>query len=497
MTHTGIYDDMAKRTGGEIYIGVVGPVRTGKSTFIRNFMELMVLPAMQESHEKQVARDELPQACAGRTIMTTEPKFIPKEAATLVLDAGTRVRVRLIDCVGFLTEGAAGHEENGEERMVRTPWFDEEIPFSRAAEIGTRKVINEHSTIGILVTTDGSFGELRRESYVSAEEKTVRELKKIGKPFVIVLNCARPHAEETGRLAASLEASYGVKVLPVSCEQLKAEDAMKILEAALMEFPVTRIDFHIPRWMEILPAEHPLKQRAVESLRDILARTRQMKDVKLRARGPADKEEALPEGFCAMSPESVDLSTGCVHYRVEVEEACYYEAISRYAGIEISGEYQLMKTIRDLAGQKNEYARVRLALEQVRRAGYGIVVPERSEIHLEEPELFKQNGRYGVRMRAQAPSIHLIRTLIDDEIAPIIGDEAQAVDLINYIRHSGETETGGIWETNIFGKSIGQIVDESIRLKTSQMSDDVQIKLQRALQKIVSAGSGGLLCIVI
>ena len=485
-----VYKDIEARTGGEIYIGVAGPVRTGKSTFIKRFMELMVLPKLPEGHLKAIARDELPQSAAGKTIMTTEPKFIPKEAAEIALEDGITARVRLVDCVGFMVEGAAGHEENGEERLVKTPWYDHEIPFTQAAEIGTRKVIRDHSTIGIVVTTDGSFGELKRNDYLEAENETVRELKEIGKPFVMLLNSARPYAEETRELAEKLEKDHGVTVLPMNCEQLKQEDVETILATVLKEFPVTELRFHIPRWMEILPEDHPLKAAAIESAREILKKADQMKDVGGENLAPAGA------GIREMTVSRMEMADGTVEIQVKTEESCYFKVISEFSGVPVRDEYELFHTMARLSSMESEYEKVKNALSQVRARGYGIVMPHRSEIVLEEPELIRHGNKYGIKIHAQAPSINLIKAHIETEIAPIVGSEEQARDLIAYIKKSAQKEDG-VWETSIFGKSVEQIVEDGMEAKISQMTEDCQAKLQDTLQKIINDSNGGMICIII
>lgn len=485
-----VYKDIEARTGGEIYIGVAGPVRTGKSTFIKRFMELMVLPKLPEGHLKAIARDELPQSAAGKTIMTTEPKFIPKEAAEITLEDGITARVRLVDCVGFMVEGAAGHEENGEERLVKTPWYDHEIPFTQAAEIGTRKVIRDHSTIGIAVTTDGSFGELKRNDYLEAENETVRELKEIGKPFVMLLNSARPYAEETRELAEKLEKDHGVTVLPMNCEQLKQEDVETILATVLKEFPVTELRFHIPRWMEILPEDHPLKAAAIESAREILKKADQMKDVGGENLAPAGA------GIREMTVSRMEMADGTVEIQVKTEESCYFKVISEFSGVPVRDEYELFHTMARLSSMESEYEKVKNALSQVRARGYGIVMPHRSEIVLEEPELIRHGNKYGIKIHAQAPSINLIKAHIETEIAPIVGSEEQARDLIAYIKKSAQKEDG-VWETSIFGKSVEQIVEDGMEAKISQMTEDCQAKLQDTLQKIINDSNGGMICIII
>ena len=479
MDRYNVYKDIEARTGGEIYLGVVGPVRTGKSTFIKRFMEQLVLPGMEDEHQKNRTRDELPQSAAGKTIMTTEPKFIPKEAATIKLGEEIEAKIRLIDCVGFMVDGATGHVENDRERLVKTPWYEEEIPFTRAAEIGTRKVIKDHSTIGLVITTDGSFGDLKREAYIKPEETAINELKAIGKPFLVLLNSDRPYSEETKNLASKMQEQYGVSVMPVNCEQLKAEDINQILERVLKEFPVTEVDFFIPKWMEILPSTHWLKEQVVKTVRDLMGKIRQMKDV------PSDFSDGSDPVIRSMKVEQMDMSDGSVSVQVAMEDGYYYQTLSDFAGIAIEDEYQLMQKLKDLAAMKNEYDKVLNAMNQVRMKGYGVVTPDKSEIVLDEPMVIKHGNKYGVKMRAEAPSINLIKAHIQTEIAPIVGSEQQAEDLIAYMKENARKEENGIWDTNIFGKSIEQIVEDGIQAKISQMTEDCQIKLQDALCIII------------
>lgn len=485
-----IYRDIEARTGGEIYIGVVGPVRTGKSTFIKRFMELLVMPQITDEHQKAQTRDELPQSAAGKTIMTTEPKFIPKEAAKISLEDGIEARVRLIDCVGFMVNGAAGHEENGAERLVKTPWYEEEIPFTEAAEVGTRKVIRDHSTIGLAVTTDGSFGELLRNDYLESEQRTVNELKEIGKPFLVLLNSQRPLSEETKELAAKMEKAYGASVLPVNCEQLKKEDIEVILAQILKEFPVTEIDFSIPRWMEILPESHPFKAEAIRTARDILLNVSQMKDVNEAVKTPESGN------IDDVRITKMEMADGSVAAEIAMDDGCYYQVISEFAGMPVADDYTLIHTLSNLSGMQKEYEKVKNALSQVRLKGYGIVMPDKSEIELDEPQLIRHGNKYGVKIHAQAPSINLIKAHIETEIAPIVGNEQQAKDLIAYIKENSET-ADGVWETNIFGKSVEQIVEDGMQAKISQMTEDCQTKLQDTLQKIINDSNGGMICIII
>lgn len=486
-----VYQDIKARTGGEIYIGVVGPVRTGKSTFIKRFMELMVLPNMQDEHIRTQTQDELPQSAAGSTIMTTEPKFIPKEAAQINLEDGIQAKVRLIDCVGFMVKGATGHIEKDKERLVKTPWYDHEIPFTKAAEIGTRKVINDHSTIGIVVTTDGSLGELKRGQYVPAEEQTVQELKALGKPFIMLLNSNRPYSDETVTMAKEMREKYGVSVMPVNCEQLKNDDVYHILETVLKEFPVTQMNFFIPKWLEILPYTHWLKSAVIQAVKDVMKKVVFMKDITGDLMGNTRDE------IRSLKVDQMQMSDGCVSVNVDIDDGYYYQILSDYVGIPIEGEYQLMQTLSNLAKMHKEYEKVQEAMNQVRLKGYGVVTPDRSEIVLDEPQLIKHGNKYGVKMKAEAPSINFIKAHIETEIAPIVGSEQQAVDLIGYIKQNAKENEEGIWSTNIFGKSIEQIVDDGIQAKVSQMTDDCQMKLQDTLQKIINDSNGGMICIII
>ena len=478
-----LYRDIQKRTGGEIYIGIVGPVRTGKSTFIKRFMDLMVLPNMEDENIKARTVDELPQSAQGKTIMTTEPKFIPKDAASIHLDGDTEVKVRLIDC-------AAGHMEGNNKRMVKTPWFDYEIPFVDAASIGTQKVIKEHSTIGIVVTTDGSFGELKRENYLAAEEKTIGELKTLGKPFVVILNSERPYSEETGKLAERMSEQYQTPVIPVSCEQLRKEDINRILESILYEFPIAKMEFYIPKWAEMLPCSNRMKENVIENARAILNSVTKAKDMKLI--GKQENSEYIAD----IHLDKVDLAQGLLKIKIEMEDKYYYENISELTGVPIQGEYQLISLIKELSEQKSSFEKVADAVNAVQMKGYGVIHPQLNDITLEEPELIRHGNKYGVKLKATSPSVHLIRANIETEIAPIVGSEEQAKDLIDYIKEGQNTERG-IWDTNIFGKSVGELMEDGIRSKISMMDEESQVKLQDTMQKIVNDSNGGLVCIII
>lgn len=491
MDNFNLYKDIQARTGGEIYIGVVGPVRTGKSTFIKRFMDLLVIPNIQNVHNKERTIDELPQSAAGRTIMTTEPKFIPKEAAKINISDNTEVSVRLIDCVGYMVNGATGHIENEQERLVKTPWYDYEIPFTKAAEIGTKKVINDHSTIGIVVTTDGSFGDLDRESYLEAEHKTIHELKALKKPFIVLLNSDKPFSEETVILSQEIATKYNTTVLPLNCEQLKQEDIYKIMESVLYEFPVTELDFYIPKWVEMLQNDHWLKREIIMAVKQLINDVEFLKDIS------KEKFETNCPFIKQIKVDKKDLSNGSIVLFIDVDDSYYYEILSDLTGADISGEYQLIKTIKDLSKLKNEYEKVSEAMQSVKFKGYGVVTPIKEEITLEKPEVIKTGNKYGVKIKAEAPSIHMIRANILTEIAPIVGTEEQAKDLQEFINENSETSEDGIWNTNIFGKTIEQIVEDGIRTKIAKLSDETQNKMQNALQKITNDGNGGVIFIII
>lgn len=485
-----LYKDIQIRCGGEIYIGVVGPVRCGKSTFIKRFMDLMVLPNMEEGYEKERITDELPQSAGGKTITTTEPKFIPKEAALVTMGDGVEVKVRLIDCVGYMVEGAAGHMENGEERMVKTPWSTEEIPFTVAAETGTRKVISDHSTIGIVVTGDGSFGEIKRENYLPAEDRTIRELKKLNKPFIVLVNSAKPYSEDAVKQAREIGEKYNVTAMPVNCEQLKKEDINQILEKILYEFPLTMIEFYMPKWVEMLPIGHPLKTDIVAKVKEIMKQYSCIRDV---VNQPI---ELKSDYIKKCKTDSVSMSDGCIKVWLEIDDTYYYEMLSELVGENIHSEYQLMNTLKEMARMKKEYVKVLHAIDSVRQKGYGVVTPDREEIKLDKPELIRHGNKFGVKIKAESPSIHMIRANIETEISPIVGSEEQARDLIRYISDSGSGEEG-IWETNIFGKTVEQLVNDGITGKLTMIGEESQLKLQETMQKIVNDSNGGMVCIII
>lgn len=485
-----VYRDMKARTNGEIYIGVVGPVRTGKSTFIKRFMDLLVLPNMTDEHARERTKDELPQSASGTTIMTTEPKFVPKEAASVRLSDDVEVKIRLIDCVGFMVEGASGHIENDTERQVKTPWFEYEIPFTKAAAIGTQKVIHDHATIGFVVTTDGSVTDLPRENYIEAEEKTVRELKTIGKPFLILLNCKKPYSEETRTLQNELEQKYGASVVPVNCEQMKPEDIHGIMRQVLYEFPITEAEFYIPKWVEMLSREHRIKKDLLEQVRSVMT---DLEDV----RSIVAKEMNTDSSYIKdMTVEQIEMDTGKVRIQIRYEQSYYYEVLSELTGTQIKGEYELISTVKELASMREELSSLKDAFTNVKMKGYGVVTPSKEDIRLEEPVIIKQGSKFGVKIRSEAPSIHMIRANIETEIAPIVGSEKQAQDLADYIKKESETPEG-VWGTNIFGKTVEELVMDGMKNKIAMIGDESQIKLQDSMQKIVNDTNGGLVCIII
>ena len=490
MDYFNVYKDIMARTDGEIYIGVVGPVRTGKSTFIKRFMNLMVLPNMENENERSRANDELPQSSSGKTIMTTEPKFVPNEAVEINVDDGISMKVRLIDCVGYMVNGAVGHIEGEEERLVKTPWFDYEIPFTKAASIGTKKVITEHSTIGIVVTTDGSFGDIEAANYQEPEEETIKQLKALHKPFVVLLNTSRPYSEETVNLTKEKEAKYGAKVLPMNCEQLKKDDIYYILKSVLMEFPISSIGFFVPKWVEVLPHDHKIKQEIMETARKMLIEKDTMKDI-------YEEEDYENQYIKQWKLDSVAMDTGVIRIAVDMDDSYYYEFLSDTIGLPIKNEYEFISIMRDLARQKKEYEEVADALNAVKQRGYGVVTPTKGDIVLEEPKIVKHGNKYGVKIKASAPSIHMIRANISTEIAPIVGEEYQAKDLMEYFDKGKSDPQESIWDINIFGKTLEQLVGEGMQSKAQKMTEESQQKLQDTMEKIVNESNGGLVCIII
>ncbi len=487
-----LYADIARRTGGDIYIGVVGPVRTGKSTFIKRFMETLVLPHIDNDFRRERATDELPQSAAGKTIMTTEPKFIPEEAARITLDDGAEMNVRLIDCVGYIVPSSLGYYENEAPRMVMTPWLDQPIPFNMAAEMGTRKVITEHSTIGLVVTTDGSITDIPREEYEEAEQRVIGELKEIDKPFVILLNCVYPASEASKLLRDSLEERYGVPVVAVNCMELGEGDIRDILQRVLFEFPVREIAVRLPRWIVALDKEHWLKADIFKAVKEAAADIRRIGEV-----SAAFSSLASCEHIVSAAVSGIDLGRGCAQVSIAVQGGLFYRVLGEVTGLEINGEEELMPRMIELAAVSREYEKVRGALEQVSATGYGIVMPTLEELTLEEPEMVKQGGRYGVKLRASAPSIHLMRADITTEVSPIVGSERQSEELVMYLLKEFEEDPQKIWSSNIFGKSLHELVNEGLHNKLYRMPQEARMKLQETIEKIINEGCSGLICIIL
>ncbi len=492
MTNTSIYQDIAQRTGGDIYIGVVGPVRTGKSTFIKKFMEALVLPNMDNAFKKDRALDELPQSAAGRTIMTTEPKFIPNEAVRVELQDNVGFNVRLIDCVGYIVPDALGYIENEQPRMVRTPWYEQEIPFNMAAEIGTQKVIREHSTIGLVLTTDGSIGEIPRSSYLEAEERVISELQEIEKPFVVLLNTVSPQAQETIALAQEMEQKYNVPVLPVDCLSINEGTIKKIMESVLFEFPMKEIGIRMPGWVGFLEDGHPLRQAVVSDIADAARNLRRIREIDTLLAHMQENQY-----ITAAQIESIELGSGSIRLCAELPQELFYHLLSETTGIKVENEGDLIAVVSKLAKIQKEYDRIDYALQEASAKGYGIVTPAMEDLSLEEPEIVKQGGRFGVKLKASAPSYHIIKANIQTEVSPIVGSEKQSEDLVKYMLTEFEEDPLKIWESNIFGKSLHELVNEGLLTKLNRMPEDAREKFQETLQKIINEGSGGLICIIL
>ena len=492
MENTRLYQDIAKRTDGDIYVGVVGPVRTGKSTFIKKFMDLLVIPNIDNEYKKERAKDELPQSSGGRTIMTTEPKFVPNEAIEISLDNNLKFKTRLVDCVGYLVDNAIGYLEDDMPRMVKTPWSDEEIPFEQAAEIGTKKVIDEHSTIGILVTTDGTFSDIPREDYIKAEERVVSELKALHKPFIIVLNSADPSSNYTQDLANDLNEKYNATVLPLNCEYLSLDDINNIFSKVLYEFPVSQIKINFPNWIDGLNFEHPLKTELFNEIKNAFFDINVLKEVT-----NCVNRIKQTEIIFRTSIEDIQLGSGNVNIEITLKDELFYQVLSEITGVTVNNEGDLFGIISELSSAKKKYDKISFALDEVNSKGYGIVTPSIDDLVLEEPEMIKQGSRFGVKLKATAPSIHLIKTNVETEVSPIVGSEKQSEELVNYLLSEFENNPKEIWKSNIFGKSLHELVNEGLQTKLAKMPEDAQIKLQETLERIVNEGSGGLICIIL
>ena len=487
-----IFKDISKRTNGDVYLGIVGAVRTGKSTFIKRFMELVVLPNIKEEHERVRALDELPQSAAGKTIMTTEPKFVPNQAVTIDIEEGVEVNVRLVDCVGYAVEGAKGFEDESGPRMVHTPWYDEPIPFHDAAEIGTRKVVQEHSTIGIVITTDGTIGEIPRSHYVEAEQKVIEELKEVGKPFIVIVNSARPTDQETELLRQQLKEEHDVPVLAMSVETMTEHDVLNVLREALYEFPVLEVNVNLPSWVMVLKDDHWLKQSYEEAIESTVRSIKRLRDVSSIV-NDFTQFEYIEEAKIS----AVLMGEGIAEIDLYSPQSLYEEVLKEIVGEKITGKDHLLALMQEFTHAKREYDQIAGALQMVKQTGYGIAAPSIEDMQLDEPEIIKQGARYGVRLKAVAPSIHMVKVEVESEFAPIIGTEKQSEELVKYLMQDFEEDPLSIWNSDIFGRSLSSIVREGIQAKISLMPENARYKLKETLERMINEGSGGLIAIIL
>jgi stage IV sporulation protein A len=487
-----IFKDISKRTNGDIYLGIVGAVRTGKSTFIKKFMELVVLPNIEEESERARAQDELPQSAAGKTIMTTEPKFIPNQAVNVKVEEGLDVNIRLVDCVGYAVEGAKGFEDENGPRMINTPWYEEPIPFHDAAEIGTRKVIQEHSTIGVVVTTDGSFGDIARGDYIEAEAKVIEELKEVGKPFIMVVNSVHPTSQETEMLRQELSEQYDIPVLAMSVESMTEHDVYNVLREALYEFPVLEVNVNLPSWVMVLNDNHWLKESYQEAIQSTVKDIKRLRDVDTIVGNFADYDYIDKANLSGM-----EMGEGIAEIDLHAPDYLYDQVLKEIVGVEIRGKDHLLELMQDFSYAKRQYDQVASALQMVKQTGYGIAAPTLEDMELEEPEIIRQGSRFGVRLKAVAPSIHMIKVEVESEFAPIIGTEKQSEELVRYLMQDFEEDPLSIWESDIFGRSLSSIVREGIQAKISLMPENARYKLKETLERIINEGSGGLIAIIL
>lgn len=490
--NTSIYQDIASRTGGDIYIGVVGPVRSGKSTFIKRFMETLVIPNIENVYLKERAKDELPQSGSGKTIMTAEPKFVPEEAVQITVGDDAVLSVRLIDCVGYMVNGAAGRFENGEERMVSTPWFDHEVSMTEAAEKGTEKVIAEHSTIGLVITTDGTVCDIPRADYTEPEARVIHELQTIGKPFVVLLNSANPKGEQAIAAKKSIESQYGVTCLTVNCLELTEQDITEILHSVLLEFPSEELGINLPTWIEAMPHDMPLVQNLIQCIRKNAMDMKHIRDAYTIAE-QISTEEMIESARVAC----LNMGTGQVLVEIQLPRQLYYETVSQQSGLQIRDDGDLISILTELSQIQNEYNRVKDALQDVRTTGYGVVMPTAEDLTLQEPEIVQQNGKYSVKLKASAPAIHMIMTNIETAVSPAIGGESASEEILGFLLQGFDGDASRIWESNIFGKSLYDIAGESVSAKISGMSESTRAKFQETLQRVINEGAGGLICILL
>lgn len=492
MTNTEIYKDIADRTGGDIYIGVVGPVRTGKSTFIKKFMDTLVIPNIESEFTRERANDELPQSAGGRTIMTTEPKFVPEKGVNITLGDNIGMNVRLIDCVGYIVPSSLGYIENDDPRMVMTPWFEQPVPFNMAAEYGTKKVITEHSTIGLVITTDGTISEIPRAEYAEAEERVIDELKGIDKPFIVLVNSMYPDSDEARAVTEEISEKYGVAAKAVNCLELSENDIKDILSELLYEFPIKEVKIHLPMWITALDSDHWLQKQLYSAVMTSAADIKRVADVKLFAARLGECENINISKL-----ENIDLGTGSAVVTADTDRKLFYDVLKESTGVDINNEQQLMKEIIEFSAIKKEYYRIKKALDDVEATGYGIVMPELNELTLKEPEIVRQGGRYGVRLCASAPSIHMMKANITTEVSPIVGSEKQSEDLVMYLLDEFKEDPTKIWDSNIFGKSLHELVNEGLHTKLSRMPEDARMRLKETLERVINEGCSGLICIIL
>lgn len=492
MEKVDIFKDIAERTGGDIYFGVVGAVRTGKSTFIKKFMELVVIPNIENESDRQRAQDELPQSAAGRTIMTTEPKFVPNQAVSIEVDEGLEVNIRLVDCVGYTVPGAKGYEDENGPRMINTPWYEEPIPFHEAAEIGTRKVIQEHSTIGVVITTDGTIGEIPRRDYIEAEERVVNELKEVGKPFIMIINTVQPYHPDTEQLRQSLSEEYDIPVIAMSVESLRETDVYNVLREALFEFPVLEVNVNLPSWVMVLNEGHWLRQSYQEAVQETVKDIKRLRDVD-RVVWQFSQYEFIDRASLA----GIDMGQGVAEIDLYAPDELYDQILKEVVGVEIRGKDHLLKLMLDLSHAKIEYDQVADALRMVKQTGYGVAAPALADMSLDEPEIIRHGSRFGVKLKAVAPSIHMIKVDVESTFEPIIGTEKQSEELVRYLMQDFEDDPLSIWNSDIFGRSLSSIVREGVQAKLSLMPENARYKLKETLERIINEGSGGLIAIIL